>query len=80
MAKDHAPVNKLFASQGVSRVTQEAYDKLHAENAKLKQELQEAYETLETQRSVSTKRQDCPLCKMNEPPMRVKGCGWEPDD
>jgi hypothetical protein len=45
--------------------------KLKEDNKRLRDELADALETLEIQQSASRKRQDCPLCKMNEPPMRA---------
>lgn len=45
---------------------------LEEENAKLKQELQDAWDILAIQREAASKREACPLCKMNEPPLRGK--------
>lgn len=45
---------------------------LREENAKLKQELADAWDILSIQRSASEKRAACPLCKMNEPQLRPK--------
>ena len=46
--------------------------KLKEENAKLKQELEDAWDILKIQREASAKRESCSLCRMSEPQLRAK--------